>query len=110
MIAASSRQNDSERIFPGLVRLEKRSIEMKPSIFSSSGRSAAARSRYSCWRPAAGSTSKITANMNYLIQSATEDTEVTEEKQNPNEKRDSAFVHFSVTSVAKVFGLVYLRS
>jgi hypothetical protein len=43
--ASSSRQNDSERILPSSVRLAKRSMEMKPSIFSSSGRSAAAMSR-----------------------------------------------------------------
>src|SRR5207248_2815555 len=45
------------------VRLAKRSTEMKPSIFSSSGRSCAASSRYCSFRPAAGMTSNITASM-----------------------------------------------
>ena len=37
LTAASSRQNDSDRILPGSVRLWKRSTEMKPSMPSSSG-------------------------------------------------------------------------
>src|SRR5512140_916332 len=42
---------------------------MKPSCRSSSARSAAARSRYSCLRPGAGITSKMTAIMRSPLQS-----------------------------------------
>ena len=58
---ASSRQNDSDRIFPGLVRLEKRSIEMKPSIFSSS---AAARGDIEIFLLALAGFKKNYSNMN----------------------------------------------
>src|SRR6185436_2760926 len=53
--------NDSS--LPGVYRLSKRSIEMKPSAFSSSGFNSAAMSRYSSRAPSAGKTSNITAIM-----------------------------------------------
>src|SRR5262245_15548426 len=59
--ASSSRQTDSDSILPLSVKLSNRSIEINPSIFSSAGRKPAARSRYSCFRPGAGTTSKMTA-------------------------------------------------
>ena len=43
--ASSSRQNDSDSIFPGWVRLSNRSMDMKPSIRSRRGRRLAAASR-----------------------------------------------------------------
>src|SRR4249920_2158928 len=67
-MAASSRNNDSDRILPSVLKLAKRSIEMKPSSFSSSGRRLAAISRYSCLRPSAGSTSKMTAIMSSTLE------------------------------------------
>src|SRR4051794_30903821 len=62
-MACSSRQNEIDTNFPGVVRLWKRSMEMKPSILARSDLSAAARSKYSWARPSAGQTSKMTANM-----------------------------------------------
>src|SRR3984893_4110686 len=61
--AASSRKNDSDSSFPLLVRLSNRSTEIKPSMVSSTGRSSAARSKYSCLCSGFGQTSKITAIM-----------------------------------------------
>ena len=50
--ALSSCQKDSERIFPGSLRLSNCSIETKPSNWASCGRNTAAASRYSTLYPA----------------------------------------------------------
>src|SRR5271154_57913 len=61
--ASSSRQYERETIFPGQLRLSKRSIDMNPSTRASNGRNAAAASRYASFWPGRGCTSKITAIM-----------------------------------------------
>src|SRR6266568_2180372 len=70
MTAFSSRQVDSDSTLPSVRRLPKRSLSMKPSIFSSSGFRTLARFRYSSHLSVLGSTSKMTANIAPLLSSA----------------------------------------
>src|SRR4051812_9081019 len=56
-------------------------MEMKPSIFSSSGRRLAAMSRYSCLRPSAGQTSNMIAIICCpLLARSTDSEQVIEER------------------------------
>jgi len=61
--AFSSRQDDSDKITPGLRLLANRSLSMNPSIFSIWGLRDFAIARYSSNRCFRGRTSKITTNI-----------------------------------------------